>query len=437
MSSDLSVANFLKKKHSLNFKKRNIHVIVSGYKRNKDGVAFAVNGKDMLTGKNVTIQLATAEQYARLYTSPKDDWSIRLENAEKAITRRPSIAEFASARGSRSVPENGILTFSDIQQEEDGTIIGRWPNVVINNPEYEAAVACDYQVRVGISGKGTENQKKVPYILAMFSREAVSSNDITREKLDKMFSGTFLDTKSDLRTNVTTVVGFKDGTKGAFTLFPPKIKQENDEKNPFRSPRNLDEVFSNITFTKSTSPSLIAAAVVIAAKADIDFEQLKIKTDADEKYKQLYESVKKGDVKVAFVPGASFHISKYTQQAILGLKVDNDGTPRTANTNESKINGAGYVTGILGVRYISSETERVVPAFVKSLYTDNRVPDQKSHFFVKLEASDVGENIFNKMYGDDSNLKQITSHEIVDDNDEIVDDNDDDYEIDSDEAPSF
>lgn len=430
MSSDLSIKDFVQHKEKPANRNRNVHIIVGSYERDKKGVAYAVNGKNMRTGEDVTIRLATAEQYAKFYTSPKEDWNVRLEKSEKAISRRPNITEFASARGSRAVPENGVLTFSDVRVDDDGTLIGRWPNMVVNDPAIEAAVVCDYQVRTGIAGKGTAQQKKIPYILALFSREAVSSEEINREKLDKMFSGKLLDTGSELSTNVTAIVGFNDGTKGTFTLFPQKIKQVGNEQQPFRSPQNVDEVFAN---TKLVNSASITAATIIAAKAGIDFDQLKfgIRTNADEKYKRLYESVKNGEIKVIFVPGASLHPSKYTSQAILGLKDDGRGNISEAKTNESLLNGSGYVSGVLGIRHTSAETGQVVPAFVKSLFTDDRVPNPKSEFFIRRELTDIAEDIFRKQYGNDQSLEANAD---IGNETSVDDDNEPDL---ADEEPSF
>jgi len=404
--SELSVSDFIKHNEKPKSQTRNVHVIVSGYDRDDRGVAYAVNGKNMLTGEDVKIRLASAEEYAKFYTSPKVDNDVRLTKAENAIKRRPSFAEFASARGARAVPENGVLTFSDVRHDSDGTLIGRWPNVVVNDPTIEAAVVCDYQIRTGIANKGTSNQKEIPYILAMFSREAISADEATPQKLERMFSGKLLDTQSTLQTNVTTVVGLKDGTC-TFTFFPHQIKEEVNGKPSFRSPQNLQEAFKNTTITNSAS---LAAAAVIAAKAGMSFDEIKynaskINENEVKKYRELFDGVKNDTIKAVFIPGASLHTSKFTAQAILGLKDDGKGNVQSAKTNESRINGAGYVSGVLGIRHTSVESGQTVPAIVKSLYTDNYVPNQDSDSFIRRETKDIGKDVFEKIYGEDQSAE--------------------------------
>ena len=452
--SNLSVNDFIKStNHKSKVQKNNIHVIVSGYERDDNGVAYAVNGKNMLTGENVKVRLATTEEYARFFTPPDDDMNVRLEKAKKALSNRPSIAEFAAIRKARGVPENGVLTFSDTRVDNDGTIVGRWPNIVVNVPDIEAAVVCDYQVRTRLVNEGTPEKKTISYILAMFSREAVSSEDITREKLDHMFSGRLLDTQSPMQTNVTAVVNFGDGM-GTFTFFPHQIKEtqtvtkngRNTNVVTYRPPQSLEEAILN---TVIRNPSAMAAAAIIAAKSDISFFDIPCDYDALEKaektndnkndnkkdplkkYEDLYKDVKNDTYKIVFIPGASLHTTKFASQAILGLKDDGDGNVKKITTNEARLKGAGYVSGVLGIRHISAETEQSVPAVVKSLYTDTFILDQNDINFIRRETKDVGQEIFKKIYGD-APSSQMNSNATPQ-----HDTNDDEPQYGSDEEPSF
>ena len=390
-----SVNDFIK---STNHKK-NIHIIVSGYKLGKRGVPYAVNGRNMLTGENVKVRLATAEEYARFYTSPNENINVRLEKAENAIKYRPHFMELAYFRGDRGAPKNGVLTFSDIRVDDDGTLIGRWPNVVISDPSREVAVVCDYQVFTHL---------KKPFILAMFSREAVSSEDITREKLDHMFSGRLLDTQSPMQTNVTTVVDFGDET-ATFTFFPNQIKEAKlvgiinvDVVTTYRPPQSLEEAIVNTTIKEQTS---LTAATVIAAKAGIPFDAVKydaakINEGTIEHHRKLYDSVKNGTTRAVFIPGATLLTTKSASQAILGLKKDRDGNMKNITTNESRLKGAGYVSGVLGIQHTAVGCREPIPPMVRSLYTDNAIPDLNSVNFIRRNTQDLGQEIFKKIYGD-------------------------------------
>ena len=453
--SNLSVNDFVKStKRKSKAPKNNIHVIVSGYERDDNGVAYAVKGKNMLTGENVKVRLATVEEYARFFTKSDSYMNVRLDHAKQALRNRPEISDFGALRKARGVPENGVITFSDIRVDDDGTIIGRWPNTVIIDPDIEAALLCDYQVRTRLVNEGTADQKTTAFILAMFSREAVSSEDITREKLDHMLSGRLLDTQSPMQTNVTTVVDFGDGM-GTFTFFPNQIKEtktvlkdgHNTDVNVYRSPQGLEESILNKVIR---NPTIMAAAVAIAAKAGIPFDDIpadydileQIEAEArntkeeDEeidirgKYKDLYDSVKDGTYKVVFIPGASLYATKFASQAILGLKDDGNGNMKETITNESRLKGAGYVSGVLGIRHISAGTEKPIQATVKSLYTDSFILDQNDINFVRRGARDVGQEIFKKIYGD-APSSQINA------NTTPQHDTDDEPQYGSDEEPSF
>ena len=400
--SNLSVNDFIKStNHKSKVQKNNIHIIVSGYKFGKRGVPYAVNGRNMLTGENVKVRLATVEEYARFYTSPNENINVRLEKAENAIKSRPNFMELAYFRGDRGAPENGVLTFSDIRIDDDGTLIGRWPNVVMSDPSREVAVVCDYQVF-------TRLQKK-PFILAMFSREAVSSEDITREKLDHMLSGRLLDTQSPMQTNVTTVVDFGDGM-GAFTFFPKQIKEtktvlkkgHNTNVDAYRTPQGLEESILNTTIKEQAS---LTAATVIAAKAGIPFDAVKydaakINEGTIEHHRKLYDSLKDGTYKVVFIPGATLLTTKSASQAILGLKKERNGNMKNITTNESRLNGAGYVSGVLGIQHTAVGCREPIPPMVRSLYTDNAIPDLNSVNFIRRNTQDLGQEIFKKIYGD-------------------------------------
>lgn len=72
----------------------NVHLRVSDYVRNDQEMATGVIGKDLKTGKELTISLARGDTFAKLYTNPNMEWSERQQIAASTTANRAELSEF-------------------------------------------------------------------------------------------------------------------------------------------------------------------------------------------------------------------------------------------------------------------------------------------------------------------------------------------------------
>ncbi len=440
----LSVRDFRTRQGSSPVNLGNIHVKVADYLRDEQGRAYAVQGINLKDGSEVVIRLADAERFAKLYLNPNDDLSLRVQQAEQQIAKRTTMREIGAARGNKAVPIEGVISISNVRPDlENGELYGRWPNAVVTDPDKEVAMPATFEVRTTLS-KHDGKEFKTAFIQAYFPKSALSSDDVDRAELDKMLSGQLLDTGAELRMNIAVTIKLDDET-GTYA-FRPKMTQ--DETGKYTTTKDVEAALAG----KITRLNEAVAAVAVAAKAGIPFEQLRIELpnqvgDKTEALQDLYESVADGSTPATFIPGATLQPSRFMVDAILGRKIDQDGKETTVRTPEQDLADRGYVSGMLGVRYVSNETGEIVSPVVKAMFPDGRLYKKDSDYFVRHDLAAVGYETFLKTQGPsfdntpklghmepESQASQDQAHQTSDNANTVDSENDHIY---SDSAPDF
>lgn len=387
----LSVRDFRAKNASGAKNLGNVHVLVEDYVRDQQGRAIAVQGVNLKDGNEVVIKLADAERFARLYLNPNQDMNLRVQIAEQQIAKRTQMREIGAARGNKAVPIGGVMSISNVRPDlESGELYGRWPNAVVTDPEKEMAMPAVFEIRTTVSKNAEGKEFKTAFIQAYSLNDALPAEKVDRAALDRMLSGQLTNTGAELRTNLAVTVQLGDET--ATYAFRPKMAQT---ESGYATTKSVEEALSG----KITRLSEAAAAVAIAAKADIPFEKLDIVLpnaagDKRGELLALYEGVKDGTVPATFIPGATLQPSRFTVDAILGRKLNNEGKMVEVKTPEQDLTDRGFVKGVLGVRYVSNETGEIVQPVVKAVFPDSKLPQKDSDYFVRYDLSSVGYDAF-------------------------------------------
>ncbi|WP_320188633.1 hypothetical protein RMS29_027665 (plasmid) [Agrobacterium rosae] len=387
----LSVRDFRTRQGSGPVNLGNVHVKVEDYLRDQQGRAYAVQGTNLKDGSEVVIRLADPDRFAKLYLNPNEDLALRVKQAEEQIARRTTMREIGAARGNKAVPIDGVISISNVRPDlENGELYGRWPNAVVTDPEKEVAIPATFEVRTTLA-KHDGKEFKTAFIQAYFPKSALPSEEVNRAALDKMLSGRLLDTGADMRTNIAVTVKLEDET-GTYA-FRPKMTQ--DASGAYTTTKDVETALSG----KITRLNEAVAAVAVAAKAGIPFENLHIELpnqvgDKHDALRSLYESVADGSTPATFIPGATLQPSRFMVDAVLGRKVDQNGNVSNVRTPEQDLVDRGFVNGMLGVRYISNETGEIVSPVVKAMFPDGKLQKKESEYFVRHDLAAVGYETF-------------------------------------------
>lgn len=370
----------------------NVHVQVEDYLRDENGRAYAVQGFNLKDGSEVTIRLADAERFAKLFLNPNEDLALRVKAAEQQIAKRTTMREIGASRGNKAVPVGGVISISSVRPDfETEDLYGRWPNAVVSDPNIELALPAVFEVRSKLVKPPSGREFKTAYINAYFPRQAKSGNDVDRAALDRMLSGKLNDTGAPFRTNLAVTVQL-GGETATYAFRPKQIKMGENE---YRSTQSVQEALA--TPLKKLNDA--AAAVAVAAKADIPFEQLHFELherDADKlpALQKLYKQVSDGTVPVTFIPGATMQPSRFTTDALMGQKRNDAGEVSASNTPEQAFLDRGFVSGVLGVRYIAAENGAIIDPIVKAIFSDEALPKKGSEYFIRHDLEAVGHRAF-------------------------------------------
>lgn len=393
--SGLSLSSLRQKREPRgpNLNHGNIHVQVEAYIRDeKTNIAVAVQGINLKTGEEVTIGLADGDRYARFYTSADDDMSIRLEAAKKATRLRSTIGEYAGKNGNKSVPADGVITFSDVRRDHsDQRLYGRWLNAVTTDPNTEIALKGAFQVNSFRAKDRNGDAFTSYYIQGTFPDRAKAGEDLTRDDVDMFLSASLLHTDAPLRTNIAVTVALY-GEVETWVLKSPMVRQEDG------SVITASGLEAALSAGLNGNDALAGAAV--AATVGIPFDQIKFGEKADvDACVQVYDFVASGEAKVVVTPGATMAPTKFQVMAFAGQRQDQDGNIKSVNNIDKHWPKRGYEYGVVGLRYVSAASEQIIEPKVKAIFADERLADAKSDFFVRKDLNYIGEQTFNAVYG--------------------------------------
>lgn len=373
----------------------NVHLKVSDYVRNDQGMATGVIGKDLKTGKNLTISLARGDTFAKLYTNPNLEWSERQQIAASTTANRAELSEFCVKKGQRRVPQGGVIALTNVRQDfASGNLYARWASGMVHDPETEAALTGMFEVR---TREGKDSQGKAfttTYIHHIDTPRSFNASALPQERrnlaLDRVFSGRLTDLPEAVPVRVGAIASVKldDGIM-AFPLPGAAEKVMDNGRSRLKPVPTLAAALS-VPHKKGAE----IGAVVFAALSNTPMDKLKFAdTPAPERmaiFHAIYDGVKSGQHPVVVSPQAAFNPTKFQNLAFMGLR-ENKGQIEQANTTDRNFVSRGYFEGAAGVRFVSSKTGQVIPPVVKAIDSDEQLPHVKSEAFQKLDLAAVGE----------------------------------------------
>lgn len=371
----------------------NIHLQVEAYIRDeKTNVAVAVQGINLKTGEEAIIGLADGDRYARFYTSSNDDMSIRLETAKKATSGRATISEYAGKKGNKTVPTDGVITFSDVRRDHSNQLLyARWLNAVTTDPNTEIALKGAFQVNSFRAKDRNGDAFTSYYVQGIFPDRAKAGEDLTRDDVDMFLSASLLHTDAPLRTNIAVTVALY-GEVETWVLKSPMVRQEDG------SVITASGLEAALSAGLNGNDALAGAAV--AATVGIPFDQINFGEKADvDACAQVYDFVASGDAKVVVTPGATMAPTKYQALAFAGQRLDKEDKIVPVNNIDKHWPKRGYEYGVVGLRYVSAASEQIIEPKIKAIFADERLADVKSDFYVRKDLNYIGEQTFNAVYG--------------------------------------
>lgn len=374
----------------------NVHMRVEAYTPADGPDGVGVQGIDLRTGKEITVYLANAEQFAKLYTDPTADQSVREQEARKIIANRPPLDEFAAKRGNRAVPSDGVIAFADVRQDYDsGKLYSRWPQGMVHIPGDEAALTGMFEVRTKV---GQANGEKftttyVNYADVKNAFDPMLPGNATKATMDeRIFSGTLPGITAPARTSGLIAVKLDEGVR-TFALSGAKKATEQNGRKVWETIPGIDAALDR----EHSGYSAIAAAA-FAAVIGKPFDSLKIAGEPETlaAMKGLYDGIRDGSLPVVVMPSAVLNVSKFQNADFLGKKFNKEGVAVEAKTAGVNLVDRGYFSGAVGVRFVSQRTGETVEPVIKAIDSDVRLPSKKSDAFQKLDLSAVGEIAFDE-----------------------------------------
>lgn len=373
----------------------NVHLKVSDYVRNDQGMATGVIGKDLKTGKNLTISLARGDTFAKLYTNPNMEWSERQQIAASTTANRAELSEFGVPKGQRRVPKGGVIALTNVRQDfASGKLYARWASGMVHDPETEAALTGMFEVRTR-EGKNSQGKAfTTTYIRHIDTPRSFNASALPQERrnlaLDRVFSARLLDLPEAVPVRVGAIASVKlDDGIASFPLPGAADKIMQDGRSRLKPIPTLAAALS-VTHNKGTE----IGAVVFAALSNTPMDKLKFAEPPTPErmaiYHAIYDGVKNGQYPVVVSPQTSFNPTKFQNLAFMGLR-ENKGQIEQANTTDRNFVSRGYFEGAVGVRFVSSKTGQVIPPVVKAIDSDEQLPHVKSEAFQQLDLAAVGE----------------------------------------------
>lgn len=375
----------------------NVHMRVEAYTPADGPDGVGVQGVDLRTGKEITVYLANAEQFAKLYTDPTADQSVREQEAKKIIANRPPLDEFAAKRGNRAVPSDGVIAFADVRQDYDsGKLYSRWAQGMVHIPGDEAALTGMFEVRTKV---GQANGEKftttyVNYADVKNAFDPMLPGNATKATLDeRIFSGTLPGIAAPARTSGLIAVKLDEGVR-TFALSGAKKATEQNGKKVWETIPGVDAALN-----REHSGYSAIAATAFAAVIGKPFDTLKITAEPEKlaAMESLYDGIRDGSLPVVVMPSAVLSVTKFQNADFLGKKFNKEGVAVEAKTAGVNLVDRGYFSGAVGVRFVSQRTGETVEPVIKAVDSDVRLPSKKSDAFQKLDLSAVGEIAFDEV----------------------------------------
>lgn len=221
----------------------------------------AVVGFDVRSGEAFKIQLASADEIAKHFVSPRDThrpFDERLTLAQKRIEDRPSIMPDPDDDTALPVQIGSVLKFENVRtfSGPDGQekVAGVWPSALVRNPEQEAVIVGSVQATYF----ETERGQRVD-LTVVREQDAASLKDFDMEGA---FSGEWNNLPL---TQTGVVVSMRNGnneTTVASLMTPYRKHGEPSVEAALDAPQGTYQIY--------------AAAVVAAVTGARSFDDLKI-----------------------------------------------------------------------------------------------------------------------------------------------------------------
>lgn len=363
----------------------------------------AVVGTDVRTGEAFKIQLATAEDMAKHFVSPRDSnrpFEDRLASARKRIEDRPTIMPDPDDDTALHVEVGSVLGFENVRSftglNGEQKTAAVWPSAVVRDPLQEAVIVGSVQASYFETEKGQRVELAV-----IRDQDAAALKDFD---MNDAFSGEW----NDLPLSQTGVVISMRNAKGETTV--------SSITTPYR--KHGEPSVEAALDAPQGSYQIYAAAVVAAVTGARTFDDLKINDkvspskveNARKIYDHLVENRDTTALEVSVMPMAktNFIPAKALTNFLKDFHGTKTGKPSETATPDPRASyqGKGFVASQIAMSR-HPENPDTAPASARLLSPENKfsfakigAPESEKDSRPPLRIKDLGEESVVRVHGE-------------------------------------
>ena len=354
----------------------------------------AVVGFDVRSGEAFKIQLATADEIAKHFVSPRDThrpFDERLTLAQKRNEDRPSIMPDPDDDTTLPVQIGSVLKFENVRtfsgQDGEEKVAGVWPSALVRNPDQEAVIVGSVQATYF----ETERGQRVD-LTVVREQDAAPLKDFDMEGA---FSGEWNNLPL---TQTGVVVSMRNGnneTTVASLMTPYRKHGEPSVEAALDAPQGTYQIY--------------AAAVVAAVTGARSFDDLKINEQVNPKkvenarkiYDHLAANKDSSAIEITVMPMAKtqFIPAKALTNFLKSYHGTKNGKPDQNTTPDPRVSyqGKGFVHSQIAMSRHNTDPDNT-PASARLVAPENKFT------FAEIESprkiKDLGEESVVRVHGE-------------------------------------
>lgn len=364
----------------------NIAITVESFDRDTN----TVHGFDPKTGEELSIRMATREEFADIYVN-RDRFTTEESRRQQAINqtrRQPTVGGMANNVAGDTV----VLQMQSVVRKPDGELVARWMNALNTQPEIDAYRPGYIDVHIPKSNEETKGAYERRFASVVFTDDTEAA---TMAALDHMTSNRIRGLEGNVlegRIRSAVMVAVSDGLNTDTALLRTAYDRETK-----------DFVAGGAALLEQPATKFSwKAQTALAAMVDKPFRELRFNDDVSkDEAAEIYQAVQDGYVSVAITPAVQADLMPQITDKI--VKLENSAAKDDGAT--ARMSGRKFYEADISFRSMPAKDDFPATTNIKEIMTTGFLKPENDPNHVAIRLADLGAQSIVKAGGHDALVK--------------------------------